>query len=270
MAALGATALAITPVWANPVVGTWTYDITSSFDTSATVITGSCARTNTTTTIAWGCPSPAGGPQSSLVLDPSSATGDTVQTWTGGGEPPSGFVSDPGIVLTHNNFVIKLDSTLQSAALKNTITFTDPAGAGGPLSLDFGINFIETPNTRPCTVSSDTPCPDILVVDNHGLDQSFNFDGNEYFLSLFPASGGSLNALTDAECAAAGAASGCFGFTTEEGKVNSLHFGVAITSTPILNNVPEPGALGMMGLGLLGLAGLGVLSRRRSTEDTRD
>lgn len=55
-------------------------------------------------------------------------------------------------------------------------------------------------------------------------------------------------------CIEAGAALGCKGFTTEENTKTNVQFGFQISQ------VPEPGTLSLMGLGLVGGA---VLRRRK-------
>ncbi len=268
VAALGATVQADTPAWAT--ITTWTYTTTSQFDTGATVFAdGSCTdnTTNTPTKLAWGCSA-----QSSLVISPATASA-TVNTWTGGGTPPAAYISDPGIILTHNNFTISSGShNLLNAELDNTINITSP-NTIGPISVTFGIQFTETtndPGSGNCAVGNE-PCPDIFVFTNSGLNTTINGgDGQTYKLSLFPATSGAFESLSDDACEAAGAAPGCFGFVTKEGQANDLHFGLSISTQPIGVNVPEPGALGMMGLGLLGIVGLALVSRRRKAEDIVD
>jgi hypothetical protein len=255
-------ALALTfPSVASATVITWHYDAQAQWDTAQTVFTdGNGSTTNTTTTLAWG--NTEHPQQSSLVINPASSTGNSVDT--------NGPASDPGFVLTHNNFVISLNShILQSAVLLTTIDLTPFNPLGSPLSpinLDFGIRFTETPNNTPCAdTSSPTPCNDIFVIDNTSLNTSFDYLGDTYFASLFPLSGaGGINLLTNAECAAAGVASGCFGFTTVEDESNPLHFGLTVTTAPI--GVPEPSSLLMMGLGLFGMLGFLGLRRKFQTD----
>lgn len=259
LAMLGITALTVVGMgsaWATVV--TWTYDAEAHFE-NTTFTNNSGCTTAAAHNIAWGedCDT-----QSSLEIDPYSTTGKTVDT--------NGPTSDPGIILTHNNFTIPGGSpVLDTTTLVASITLTAPPGAPAIDPLSLMIQFDETtnnPNSGSCVVGS-PPCPDIFVISGAFLNQSFTFDGETYFLSLFPATdAGNLAVLPDEACADVGAAPGCLGFITLEGQSNDMLFGVKITTAPI--GTPEPGILGMMGLGLLGIAGLAI--RRRKLGVTHD
>jgi hypothetical protein len=134
-------------------------------------------------------------------------------------------------------------------------------------AIDFDIAFLETPNVAgQCAAASpaNNPCNDIFVLLGGFFNQTFNYLDQDYFINIFPTSGGVLSTLTDTACAAvhavnsAAPASGCFGFTTQEGKTTQLAFGFTISTVP-LSSVPEPGTIALVGLALLGLA----VSRRR-------
>ncbi len=255
LAALGIAVLGTGAAWAVPVTS-WNFDLTTTFE-NAVFTSGTGSTINTPTKLAWG----NRDPQSSLELDPNVNPSGTVFT--------DGPLVDAGIIMTHNNFVIPLNSKiLDTADLANTIILTantPPGSPRSPFSLDFGIHFDETPNTAPCVVSSSaTPCDDIFVISHESLNHSFTYDGYTYFLNYFPESvDGGINFLDPDVCAAAGASAGCFGFTTEENSSNPLRFGLTITSSPV-RIVPEPGILGMMGLGLLGIVGLAIHRRKSS------
>jgi hypothetical protein len=60
--------------------------------------------------------------------------------------------------------------------------------------------------------------------------------------------------LSNAACADAGAANGCYGFTTVENKENRFQ-----VSLEIQNRIPEPASVGLVGLALVAMG----LARRR-------
>lgn len=275
LAAACVMGLGVGSAWALPVT-TWSFTSSAEFDTSKTAFTsGTADTTNTAHNIAWGTPYGPENPQkkqSSLVIAPSAGSG-SVKTYEGSGTVPGPYISNPGITLTHNNFsVAQADGHwLTHAQLDTTITLAAPDYYGSPILLNLGIDFKETPNqTGSCPISPSggaIPCPDIFVLSEDSLNTSFFLDDpdgeqeqREYFLSLFPATDGAVGLLPDAACAAAGAGSGCFGFITQENASNPLTFGLTITTKPFQISVPEPGVLGLMGLGLLLMAG--VMSRQ--------
>ena len=109
--------------------------------------------------------------------------------------------------------------------------------------------------------SGTNPCRDIFVQQTGFLDQLLPYNGNNYFINIFPTLGGALSLLSDAACAAAGAGAGCLGFTTPEGQSTQLAFGFTI-STERFNQVPEPGILALLGIGVV--AGAFSARRRRA------
>ncbi len=176
---------------------------------------------------------------------------------TAGNVAGSVFTNGPWALtnaLTHfNNSISGSFATMQTATLLGTLMLTpaDPVGPALPaIMVPFGIQFIETPNDGDCDFPATSNCDDIFVMTFGNLNNQFVYDGVTYFLSLVETTGGLAPLHPDA-CAQAGAAAGCFGFQTREGEFTPAQFAILITSRPV--DVPAPGALALMGLGLLAL-----------------
>ncbi len=267
---LVASMLGFAPIPASAIVTNWDYTVSSLFTSATYSGSGGSTASLPASTLYWGIPYVAGGLQSSLAVGNSPISGN-VDTYIGSSVPPQlapylGFSTS----LTHNNHVIESGSTsLLSAILTNTVTL-DPTSPDNPALagqiIPFNIAFTETPNTAgTCAASSpaNNPCNDIFVLTSGLLNQSFDYDDgtglSTYYVNIFPALGGVLSTLSDSACAAAGQGSGCLGFTTEEGLSTTLQFGFTISTNPL--QIPEPGMLGLLGLGLAGLS----LLRRKAT-----
>ncbi|WP_157659095.1 THxN family PEP-CTERM protein [Thauera butanivorans] len=247
-------------VQAAPVVTDWTYTLTavwSDYQPSGVNISGDQK------TLSWG--SGSSGPSSLVITDP--AADGTVITQISGDSPQPGSTA-AGVTLTHNNRPIT-GTSLTSAVLTATLNLAAAAPAdaalGGPGALPplaYQILFTETPNTAgTCAAASPpgNPCNDIFVQQGGFLNQTLTYDDNEYFINIFPIAGGVLQTLSNAACAAAGAGNGCLGFTTIEGESNQLAFGFTISTERFIQQVPEPGVLALLGLGLAA----GALAGRR-------
>lgn len=242
-------------------VNTWAYTVTSSFSNSTTD-GGFGTFTETPTDLSWG---PADGPRSGIgVVD----------------TPTSGFVNTNGDFEAaddyyHDNNALPLGSiSLESTRLTVNIalTPTDPAGAplAPPLSRSFDIDFFETPNDGSNGICADggavgsginsAGCADIFTLEFDFGQFDFTYDGVDYSAFLFedPTSANfpQLGFLSDAACASVGLESGCFGFLTAEDARTVAEFVLSIEG----EEVPEPAAIGLFGLGLIGL---GMARRRR-------
>ena len=247
-------ALATLPAKAA-LVTDWDFEIDSGF-TSFTggSVTGSNDNGYWTapSTLSWG--SGADGPSS---IDVGGATNGNVS-----GSLQTDGASVNTVSFTHINNPIAAGAGLTSAMLSDRIFLTPqlpvPGPGFAPPNLVFNILFIETTNAAPCAVAgSPTPCNDIFVLDvegagfnpiNHTLNQNFGYDGNNYNARLFITG---LDVLEDSACAAALAAAGCIGLTTVEGATNT--FQVALDITTETFQVPEPGTLAILAIGLLAL-----------------
>lgn len=263
MLCAGTLGLAMAAPASALIVTQWDYNVEAAFSNASYV--GSGGATTTTfpaTSLSWGTPLNSNNLQSSLVLGNNPAIGTGLMTIIGGGTPAAmniGFSN----TLTHNNNVVSQGSTtLSSATLSATVTLTPTASDTGvlpnapaPQQLNFDIGFEETPNSGTCAAVSPAgnPCNDIFVIKGGLLNSSFKVDDQIYFANIFPISGGLLQVLDDSACAAAGADSGCLGFTTIEGQSNTLQFGFTVSSQPLTTNVPEPASLALFGVALLGL-----------------
>lgn len=263
--ALPLVALAMTAGFATAaqavVVNEWTYDVAAAF-TSATPTGPGLGFVSGPTQISWG--DPAGsiavdGGRSALTIGNTPALGNV-------------FTNGPAVMantLTHsNNRVLLSFPQLDSASMQIDILLAsfDPAiGDADPFMLSFSIDFKETnnnPNNPGPDICDDGAvqdaegfgCRDIFVISAGDLTTTFDFAGETYKFSFFDLAG-AIGPLSDAACAAAGADSGCVGFLTRELEENTIEFAFDIT------RVPEPGMLGLFGLGLIGL---GAARRRKA------
>lgn len=259
VAAIG-SALLMVSAPASAIVTSWDYSVSSLFTAATYSGTGGTTATLPTASLTWGIPTTAKG-QSSLDVGNSPATG-SIDTYLGSSPPAtSPYLAFSTSLTHHNNTISGGSKSLTSAVLTNWVTLDPlvPDNAAMPdMIVPFSISFTETTNAAPCAATSRTPCNDIFVLKGGFLNQSFDYDDGSglstYFVNIFPTSGGVLSVLQDTACRAAGEAAGCFGFTTPEGDSTTLAFGFTISTKKL--DVPEPGVLALMGIGLLGLFSL--------------
>lgn len=248
---LAAAALMALPTWAAP-VAQWDYVVDSAFDASQTVFSAGRATSSGTVApsaleISWGVTGGSVGVNRS-ALQISGTPGSGVLATDGASQLANTY--------THvNNGNLGNESKSLLSTRINAQLQLRPIGSGLPFAAyqtGYTVNFAETPNTPgTCVVKGSVACDDIFVIAG-SLNESFVYDGFEYFVSFFAAP--ALGMLDDAVCAAAGAGPGCTGFTTQEFMATSIDFNLAITSRAI--EVPEPGSTALLAGGLVALAGL--------------
>lgn len=152
---------------------------------------------------------------------------------------------------THENYPIG-QPLLESAVLEITLGMQIP-GDGVPdgtnISKVFSylFNHNETPNAPPCNPAGDPPCPDVVSILNPLASQTFMIDNLIYTLKIgfLDGQGQLVNQL----------------ITNENQDNQAFIYGVFTTEG--VPQVPEPGTLLALGLGLSGIA-MAVRRRQRS------
>ena len=257
--------------YANAAIVTqWTVGVDATFLQNSIVATngspGGVAISNNDTRLRWG--TDIGNGQSGLDIG-NTPVSTTVTTGVNVTLP-----AVPNITVTHQNQPIQAPS-LDKVSLQSILTLTPflPSLPGLPSqTIVFGIDFFETPNTGTNGVCADggTPgvgvnangCADIFVIDQNSLNFPFFYDTDgaggdapqQYFISFFELTSG-LNLLPAAAClSATGSSAACLGFRTPEAANTTVQFGSVITTEKVVISVPEPGILGLLGLGLAGMA----------------
>lgn len=192
--------------------------------------------------------------RSGLIITPDTPVTNPPDLFT------NGAAVDTHTITHYNNTISSSFSTLSTASVFTTLTLTPlvPSGPSlGTLTRTFQVDFSETPNTAStasCGFPSTSACDDIFVLTAGSLTQSFVLDGINYTLEILATGLGPLPAAT---CQAADASAGCIGFQTEEHKATPAQFSFKISAA----QVPEPGILGLLGLGLATIGFVGRLRR---------
>jgi hypothetical protein len=184
-----------------------------------------------TASIFWGVPGPSGtGLQSGYTF-----TGDAPPTFAA---PTDGSIFSLG-EFDHDNEPILLSGNRLSTVDLNVVIDT-AIGSFNPI---YQLTHLETPNTEPCALPSDTPCADTVTISITEVAIGQVTLGG-YVYSLFI--DGFLNSEGEVVTA----------LVTQEQGVNNAHLVGRITVAPI----PLPAA-GLLLVGALG--GLGLMSRRK-------
>lgn len=214
-----------------------------------------------------------GGQNVSII---NGAGGDpTMLQWGGTGGPYSSYVYDadapPEIVsvatqtwfklgtFTHNNFPITSGTAITSAALQIILDMQVPSdGAGGGNNVtklfNYTFNHDETPNAAdPCPYAPNNAngCSDKATITSAAGSQTFLIGDTLYTLALgfgWLDQQGLLHVTNE--------------FVTQEGVANTANIYGKFTTEGV-PQVPEPGSLLALGLGLSGVA-LAVRRRQRS------
>lgn len=254
-----ACALAATAITAQAAPVTWNYEISLAWGTGAngyaapTFSGGSGTTFYDETLITWGSSSGnhavSGGGRSGVGITDTPATGSVTS---------DGATALTNSITHYNNELSGGSSTLKTAMLVADVKLYDGSTPVVDFINPFAIHFIETTNAAPCLPSAVTVCDDVFVLTMGALNHEFVYDGYTYYASIFENTT-ALNPLPNAACTAAGSSAPCTGFMTPEFAHTTAQLAFRITTKKL--EIPEPGILALLGIGLVGI---GAMRRRRS------
>lgn len=227
----------------------WTFSVDSNF--SNEMYTGTNGfQTDTSTTpgtdnkLEWGSGTDTNERSSVSITDVSGGALTTNQASAAGG------------VFSHKNTSISNTfGTLESFDLTSTLTLV-PVVPGGIPPLTFNSTFVETPNTGVGCCDDIFTLGDPLnsgfspIAGENGFELSQMFDIDDYMYTVYL----ELRDLVDL-------GGGQFGLRTVEGATTNFNTFVRIEGRAV--DVPEPGTLALVGLGL---AGLGFARRKKAAK----